>query len=91
MNCPECGRFMSLVSFDDVQRDVDESAYWWTCTNVECDNCGNGKEIPSPPHDWLYWYKYLPKEDLDEFDLRDEYNRAKEAYLSRRKKGTSDA
>jgi hypothetical protein len=87
MKCPNCGRFMRLEIFDDVSKDAFESAFWWCCSNNNCFMVRPECAIAAPEYDWLYWYKDIPKEDLDneEMELRTEWEQAREAYLKRKR------
>lgn len=87
MNCPECGRFMTLMFASRIDRDPDEAAFWWVCTNPwDCLCEDRGDHIPSPDHDWLYWCSDIPQYDLDEDpELRKECNTMKHQYLNRQR------
>jgi len=86
VNCPKCGRFLGLYFAEEVGKDLWESVFWWSCTNPDCYGVRPEYAIAAPAYDWLYWYKYIPKEDLELHpDLKREWEQAKVTYKNRRK------
>ena len=85
MNCPGCGRFMSLDFAKEMEKDVNIAAFWWYCSNG--DNClvGDNREYtPAPEYDFEYWYRDIPTSDLlADPELMIEYNQAKASYENR--------
>lgn len=65
MNCPCCGRFMSLENAFELERDVGIAAFWWRCKNhLYCAYSSWDEYIPAPEYDWLWWWADVSEEEM---------------------------
>ena len=88
MNCPGCGRFMTLEFSFELDKDVEQAAFRWVCNNGNfCLMADRQEYIPAPEYDWLYWCQDIPAENLAEDpELCRECEEMKQRYLERGKR-----
>jgi hypothetical protein len=71
--CPECGRFMTLVPFEDVGKDPWDCYMWWYCADYE-NHYFEVVPVPAPEYQWLWNCLGIPAEALlDWEELLEEY------------------
>lgn len=75
---------MELVFARELDRDVQEAAFWWVCnsTSETCLVGDKGEYIPAPEYDWLYWCQDIPESDLDA-EMKAECEEMYYCYLNR--------
>jgi hypothetical protein len=85
-NCPECGRLMALVDFENVGKSPWECYQWWVCGN-EDNHRFEVDPIPAPEYQWIWACDGIPAEHLMDWpELLDEYKRLWDALPATYKK-----
>jgi hypothetical protein len=65
VNCPQCGRFMSLLETEGWR--VLQSAYVWCCSDEDCLCYEN--PIAAPEYEWRYWG--ISEQEMEELHVED--------------------
>lgn len=73
VKCHECGRFMSLVTFEDAGKDPWDCYLWWYCKDYDT-HYDDVIPVPAPEYQWIWNCAGIPFDELVDWpELLEEY------------------